>query len=110
MADHGRINGSGLSRLLGNWISGSGPLHRQLSSALRDLIELGELPPSTRLPSERSLAETLAISRTTVVTAYQALRHGDLISSRQGSGTFVRPPRRGGDAGPRARGGGGARR
>lgn len=92
MADHGRINGSGLSRLLGNWISGSGPLHRQLSSALRDLIELGELPPSTRLPSERSLAETLAISRTTVVTAYQALRHGDLISSRQGSGTFVRPP------------------
>lgn len=92
MADHARINGSGLARLLGSWTSGSGPLHRQLSSALRELIALGELPPSTRLPSERSLADTLAISRTTVVAAYQALRHAGLIASRQGSGTFVRPP------------------
>ncbi len=92
MAEHARINGSGLARLLGNWISGSGPLHRQLSSALRDLIELGELPASTRLPSERTLAETLAISRTTVVAAYQALRQDECIVSRQGSGTFVRPP------------------
>lgn len=67
----------------------SGPLHRQLSDGLRELIELGELPTGAMLPSERAMAAAVHISRTTVVAAYQTLRHEGLVERRQGSGTMV---------------------
>src|SRR5262249_15014241 len=40
-------------------------------------------------PSERSLAQALSISRTTVVAAYDALRESGWLESRTGSGTWV---------------------
>jgi len=42
------------------------------------------------LPAERELATRLAVSRSTVVTALDALRAEGLLESRQGSGTRVR--------------------
>jgi len=79
-----------LSSLTG-WNTGrAGPLHARLAGALRVAIERGEVVPGFRLPPERQLAHTLGISRTTVVTAYDALRDEDLLESRQGSGTWVR--------------------
>jgi DNA-binding transcriptional MocR family regulator len=80
--------------MLGRWSEGPGPLHRKLSDALRQAIELGHLPAGTRLPAERDLASRLAVSRSTVVTAYDALRGEGLLESRQGSGTRVRTPAR----------------
>jgi DNA-binding transcriptional MocR family regulator len=80
---------SELTALLGDWSAGEGPLHRRLSEALRDRIAEGVLEPGRRLPSERSLAAVLAVSRTTVVGAYDALREEGLLSSRRGSGTTV---------------------
>lgn len=70
----------------------NGPLHHRLSAGLRELIELGELPPDALLPSERGLASALAVSRTTVVAAYQTLREDGLLVRRQGSGTRVSVP------------------
>src|SRR5215207_7646268 len=54
-------------------------------------IRLGLLPPGTRLPSERELAEELSISRSTLRQAITALvQSGHLVSLRGGSGgTFV---------------------
>lgn len=88
--DGERLNAARLVRLLAGWATDVGPLYRQLSDSLRELIRLGELPVGARLPSERSLAPALLVSRTTVVSAYRTLRNEGLLGSRQGSGTWVR--------------------
>jgi DNA-binding transcriptional MocR family regulator len=76
---------------LGDWATGPGTLHERLSGRLRDLIDGGVLESGSRLPSERAFARDLAVSRTTVVSAYQSLRAMGLVESRQGSGTIVLP-------------------
>lgn len=58
------------------------------------LIERGEIAPEQRLPTERALAAELAISRTTAVAAYEALRGGGVVERRRGSGTWVQRPQR----------------
>ena len=75
---------------LGHWSSRPGPLYRRLADALRDGMERGEIGTGTRLPPERVFARQLAVSRTTVVQAYDLLRGEDWLESRQGSGTWVR--------------------
>jgi GntR family transcriptional regulator/MocR family aminotransferase len=47
------------------------------------------LPAGTRLPSTRALAAELGVSRTTVVTAFEALLAEGYLEGRVGSGTFV---------------------
>ena len=47
-------------------------------------------PPGYRLPSTRSLAERLRISRNTVLSAYEELAAEGLVQGRVGSGTRVR--------------------
>jgi DNA-binding transcriptional MocR family regulator len=74
---------------LGDWSNGAGPLQHKLAAAIRDAIETGALLPGRRLPSERRLADLLAVSRTTVVAAYARLRNEGLLDSRRGSGTRV---------------------
>ena len=83
-----------LVELIGPWSDGADPLNEQLAEALTRAIEVGLLPPGTRLPAERELARELALSRTTIVAAYDRLRLAGLARSRQGSGTRVaaRPP------------------
>lgn len=90
-----------LAVVLADWTSQPGPLHQKLTSALRQAVLDGDVPIGTRLPAERTLASTLAVSRSTVVAAYDRLRSEGLLASRQGSGTFVaaglrRPPPDGG--------------
>jgi DNA-binding transcriptional MocR family regulator len=74
---------------LGPWSSRPGPLYRRLGDALRGAIERGEIEVGRRLPPERVLARQLAVSRTTVVQAYDLLRGDQWLESRQGSGTWV---------------------
>lgn len=81
---------SSIEAVLGRWADRPGPLHRKLSDALRDAIGGGLVPPGARIPSERQLAARLAVSRSTVVTAYDTLRAEGLLESRRGSGTRVR--------------------
>jgi DNA-binding transcriptional MocR family regulator len=79
-----------LQAQLGYWSARPGPLYRKLADALRAGLERGEIETGMRLPPERVLARQLAVSRTTVVQAYDLLRAEDWLESRQGSGTWVR--------------------
>ena len=74
---------------LGVWSAGPGPLQQKLARGLADAIRKGAVHPGIRLPSERSLAQALSISRTTVVAAYDALRESGWLESRKGSGTWI---------------------
>jgi DNA-binding transcriptional MocR family regulator len=64
-------------------------LYRQLSDQLADAIGRGDLGAGDRLPSERELATTLGISRTTAVSAYRDLEARGLVRGYVGRGTFV---------------------
>jgi GntR family transcriptional regulator len=66
-----------------------GPLYLRLASAMRGLIELGELRGGDALPSERDLAKTTGYSRVTVRKAIDALCQDGLIARRHGAGSFV---------------------
>lgn len=67
----------------------STPLHRQLYEELRYAILSGRLPPRGRIPSTRSLAKSLGISRTTVTASYEQLLSEGYLETIVGSGTFV---------------------
>lgn len=65
------------------------PLHRQLYSALRELILAGDLGPGLRLPSTRAVAADLGVSRNTVVTAFEQLGAEGFVELKVGVGTRV---------------------
>lgn len=65
------------------------PIHQQLTEALRQAIRAGTLPPGSRLPSSRTLAATIGISRNVVLTAFDELYAEGYIEGHLGSGTFV---------------------
>ena len=65
------------------------PLHRQLYEELRRAILSGRLLPRQRIPSTRSLAKSLGISRTTVTQSYEQLLSEGYLQTIVGSGTFV---------------------
>lgn len=89
-----------LARLMGRWHHGAGPAYRELSDVVRLLILDGRLPLDTSLPSERSLSETLGLSRTTVTAAYAQLRESGFLSSGQGAKGRTRLPRTAKSAAP----------
>jgi GntR family transcriptional regulator / MocR family aminotransferase len=60
----------------------SEPLRRQLETKLRRAIEDGSLADGTRLPSSRSLAEQLGVSRGVVVDAYEQLIAQGFLDAR----------------------------
>src|SRR5579885_988886 len=65
------------------------PLYAQIRERLALLIRRGDLPPGTRLPPERELAELLRVNRTTVVRAYGDLAAAGLVHAHVGRGTIV---------------------
>ncbi|MFG2292133.1 PLP-dependent aminotransferase family protein [Streptomyces sp. NPDC048603] len=60
-----------------------------LESALREAVRSGRLAPATLLPSTRSLAAGLGLSRGTVTAAYDQLAEEGYLTVRPGSGTRV---------------------
>ncbi|GAA3360502.1 hypothetical protein GCM10017744_043410 [Streptomyces antimycoticus] len=60
-----------------------------LAVGLERLILSGELPPGSRVPPERELAESLGVSRGSVREALRALASRGLVARRPGSGTVV---------------------
>ena len=79
------LNPSALARLLGAWNLGAAPAYRELADVVRLLIMDGRIPLDVALPSERALAQTLGLSRTTVTAAYAGLREQGFLSAGQGS-------------------------
>lgn len=69
------------------------PLHQQLYRQIRDELESGSFSDSSsRLPSSRSLAAALGVSRLTVNLAFSTLHAEGYLRSKIGSGTFVADP------------------
>ncbi|WP_427173527.1 PLP-dependent aminotransferase family protein [Arthrobacter sp. 92] len=89
----GSLNPSSLTRLLGEWNRGGAPAYRELADVVRLLVLDGRVPLDMALPSERALATTLGVSRTTVTAAYASLREQGFLSSGQGSRGRTRIPR-----------------
>lgn len=83
-----RISGHRLRSVLGAW-QRPGPSYVALADALRAAILSGSVPLSTRLPSERELADSVGVSRTTTTATYGLLRDEGYLVSRQGSGTVT---------------------
>jgi GntR family transcriptional regulator len=77
-------------RRLGNDNGGVRMLaYLRLRRSLQKMIENGDLPPGHALPSERELANLLALSRVTVRKAIAGLADDGLLTQRHGAGTFV---------------------
>jgi GntR family transcriptional regulator/MocR family aminotransferase len=69
--------------------SATAPLYRQLYFAIREAILAGRLQPGTRLPSTRTLASDLGLSRNTAVAAYEQLLAEGYLDGRVGAGSYV---------------------
>lgn len=67
-------------------------LYRQVAEQLRALIDRGEYPVGSRLPTERELASQLGVSRPTVREALIALEVDGRVRIRVGSGIYVTAP------------------
>jgi DNA-binding transcriptional MocR family regulator len=63
-------------------------------AAIRGRIDSRSLAPGARLPSVRGLAETMKVSKSTVVEAYDRLIAEGAIVARRGSGFYVAGPTR----------------
>jgi GntR family transcriptional regulator/MocR family aminotransferase len=68
---------------------GAGPLHEQIERALREMIRSGRLAAGMELPSTRSLAGALGISRGVITEAYGQLAAEGYLAARQGAPTRV---------------------
>jgi GntR family transcriptional repressor for pyruvate dehydrogenase complex len=64
-------------------------IHEEVVTQIHELIRDGRLKAGDQLPSERELAETFKVSRTSVREALRALETKGLIISRTGMGNFV---------------------
>lgn len=65
------------------------PLYRQLYNKIQQAILTGQLPGGTRLPASRVLAAELAVSRNTVITAFEQLLAEGYLEGKIGAGTYV---------------------
>jgi GntR family transcriptional regulator len=65
------------------------PLYLQLKEQMRLGIATGTLRAGEQMPTVRELASQLRINPNTVARVYRELCSEGLLSSRQGSGTFV---------------------
>jgi GntR family transcriptional regulator / MocR family aminotransferase len=65
------------------------PAHARIGERVRAAIESGALAAKARLPSSRTLARDLAVSRNTVDEALGELVAEGLIVRRRGAGSFV---------------------
>ncbi len=72
-------------------LTGGQSLYQQVYAGLRQAILSGQLGAGMRLPSTRDLAAGLAVSRNTVLAAFEQLVAEGYLESRVGDGTYVSP-------------------
>jgi GntR family transcriptional repressor for pyruvate dehydrogenase complex len=72
-----------------------GRLYEQLAARISDAIARGDYKPGDRLPAERELAATFAVSRPTIREAVIALELDGLVEVKVGFGVYVREKPRG---------------
>lgn len=64
-------------------------LSQQIHGQIKARILQAQLAPGARLPTSRALAQVLAVSRNTVLRAYEQLESEGFIRSRMGAGSYV---------------------
>ena len=69
--------------------SAGDPPYQQIRTQIAKQVASGELPPGTRLPTVRALAQTLGIAPNTVARAYRELEHSGVVTTRGRNGTVV---------------------
>lgn len=67
----------------------SQPIYQQIHDYLNRLIQSQKLQPGQKLPSIRTLSQTLQVNKLTVIEAYSILEAKGLIHARQGAGYFI---------------------
>ena len=65
------------------------PIYRQIQDMIRFGIASGQLQSGEQLPTVRALAVELAVNPNTVIRAYTELEREGVITTEQGTGTFV---------------------
>ncbi|MBF4162957.1 GntR family transcriptional regulator [Nocardioides acrostichi] len=65
------------------------PPFEQLRRQIASRASSGDLPPGTRLPTVRALAEQLGLANNTVAKTYRALEGDGVIVTEGRRGTFV---------------------
>lgn len=65
------------------------PVYRSLADAIARAVARGELPPGSRLPSQRELADRLGLSVQTVGRALEELARRGLVRGHVGRGTWI---------------------
>jgi GntR family transcriptional regulator len=65
------------------------PVYRQVMDQVKYYVASGTLRPGDALPSIRELAQALSVNPTTIVKAYNELRHEDVVEMQHGKGVFV---------------------
>jgi GntR family transcriptional repressor for pyruvate dehydrogenase complex len=65
------------------------PLTDKAMARLREMIQSGDLPPGSKLPSEQQLAADLGVGRNIMREAVRALVAARVLEIRRGNGTFV---------------------
>lgn len=66
------------------------PLHEQMADYLGELLSAGVVPPGSKLPSERTLASFLGVSRGVISRAYERLKDLGLLEKRARSGVYAK--------------------
>ncbi|HYP13135.1 MAG TPA: GntR family transcriptional regulator [Bryobacteraceae bacterium] len=65
------------------------PVYRQLIDQVLIAVASGLLSPGDQLPTVRQLAVDLSINPNTVVRAYKELEIRGMLTTQQGTGTFI---------------------
>src|SRR5260370_30977351 len=65
------------------------PIYRQLQDQTRYGVASGVLTAGEQLPTVRALAVELSVNPNTVIKAYSELEREGLLTTEQGSGTFI---------------------
>lgn len=68
------------------------PKYQQVQDQIRFGIASGQLVAGEQLPTVRALAVELSVNPNTIIKAYTELERMGVLTTEQGSGTFVAPP------------------
>ena len=70
------------------------PPFEQVRSQITEQVRSGQVPPGTRLPPVRALAQELGLAANTVARAYRELEHSGVVETREGTARSSAPPTR----------------
>ncbi|MCM3759663.1 FadR family transcriptional regulator [Alkalihalobacillus oceani] len=71
--------------------SGQPKIYVEIIKKINQIIQHDQLTSGDKLPSERELSDRLDVGRSSVREALRALELLDLIETRRGEGTFIKP-------------------